>query len=334
MKTTKEANLLQAALDCATGNFPAWRPHAEALLSTFGNVDRDVMVQKALSIIWRVAKPTHMSGVKLAEAVLPFIAGLYIWAQHACPHFAMAPDFFMATAVTDFGDPPDEPLALPFPAFTLAFPPLPLLGNATRAFVYPLAKVDGLQEGEHVSATTISWPFIRITLLTKDRIFSQWPLAMSQRELLTTEAGVLDKAVHGQRPLEPGEETQTRALRRVLANVLAYINTKGPLPTRTPERHAPPAPLERVRPDRSTFDVGRSVKLDGGLRHAFASSGGIGARWKLAQRFIVRGHWRWQVHGEGRALRRHQWIEPFYKGPEDVEAALQRTYEVGSHEED
>ena len=332
--TAKEADVLQAALDCASGNFPAWKGHAEDLLSTFGNVDRDTMVKRALDIIWRVAKPRHVPEVKLAGEVLPFISGLYIWAQHACPHFALAPDFFTATAVTDFGDPPDEPLALPFPAFTLAFPPMPLLGNATRAFVYPLAKVDGLREGERVSTTSISWPFMRTTLLTKDCIFSQWPLGMSQRELLTTEAGALDKAVHGQRPLEPGEESQTRALRRILANVLAYINTKGPLPRKVPERHATPAPLELVRSDRATFNVGRSVKLDGGLRRAFTSSGGTGATWKLAQRFIVRGHWRWQPYGPESALRRHQWIEPFWRGPEDIEAALQRTYDVGGKGED
>lgn len=43
--------------------------------------------------------------------------------------------------------------------------------------------------------------------------------------------------------------------------------------------------------------------------------------------FVVRGHWRNQAHGAGRALRRRQWIEPFWKGPRDAVAAI-RAYKV------
>lgn len=32
--------------------------------------------------------------------------------------------------------------------------------------------------------------------------------------------------------------------------------------------------------------------------------------------WVVRGHWRWQPHGEGRALRKLIWIGPHIKGPE------------------
>jgi hypothetical protein len=38
--------------------------------------------------------------------------------------------------------------------------------------------------------------------------------------------------------------------------------------------------------------------------------------------FLVRGHWRNQAHGEGRSLRRRQWIEPFWKGPEEARVLL------------
>jgi hypothetical protein len=36
----------------------------------------------------------------------------------------------------------------------------------------------------------------------------------------------------------------------------------------------------------------------------------------LTVRFPVRGHWREQSYGEKHSLRRHQWIHPFWKGPE------------------
>jgi hypothetical protein len=32
-------------------------------------------------------------------------------------------------------------------------------------------------------------------------------------------------------------------------------------------------------------------------------------------RVLVRGHWRAQPYGAGRALTRRQWIEPFWRGP-------------------
>ena len=48
--------------------------------------------------------------------------------------------------------------------------------------------------------------------------------------------------------------------------------------------------------------------LDGTKRH-----GGGGPP---TVQFMVQGHWRWQPYGPGRAQRRRQWIEPFWKGPE------------------
>lgn len=38
----------------------------------------------------------------------------------------------------------------------------------------------------------------------------------------------------------------------------------------------------------------------------------------LKERVLVTGHYRHVVHGPRRSLRRRQWIEPYYKGPEDA----------------
>jgi hypothetical protein len=35
-------------------------------------------------------------------------------------------------------------------------------------------------------------------------------------------------------------------------------------------------------------------------------------------RFIVRGHWRWQVYGPGKTLRKRIWVHPFIKGDPDL----------------
>lgn len=47
--------------------------------------------------------------------------------------------------------------------------------------------------------------------------------------------------------------------------------------------------------------------------HAGEELGGSSIQW--SHRWIVRGHWRWQVYGPGRTERRRIWISPFIKGP-------------------
>lgn len=42
---------------------------------------------------------------------------------------------------------------------------------------------------------------------------------------------------------------------------------------------------------------------------------------RYSTRWVVRGHWRQQAHGTGRAQRRTQWIESYIKGPEDAPLA-------------
>ena len=53
---------------------------------------------------------------------------------------------------------------------------------------------------------------------------------------------------------------------------------------------------------------------------------------KLTVQFLVRGHWKNQVHGEKRALRKRIWIQPFWKGGEETRVLL-RNYIVKDAEE-
>lgn len=43
--------------------------------------------------------------------------------------------------------------------------------------------------------------------------------------------------------------------------------------------------------------------------------------WELTVRVLVTGHWRNQPHGPGRMYRRLQWIEPYWKGPDEMATA-------------
>ncbi|HEY2404618.1 MAG TPA: hypothetical protein VGI10_01375 [Polyangiaceae bacterium] len=68
------------------------------------------------------------------------------------------------------------------------------------------------------------------------------------------------------------------------------------------------------------FLLSAPVSIDLREHVAAASSGRTHSRPKV--QFLVRGHWREQVHGAKRALRKRIWIQPFWKGPEDARILL------------
>ena len=74
-----------------------------------------------------------------------------------------------------------------------------------------------------------------------------------------------------------------------------------------------------------TYRVGGEIKLRA-PREVLASIGTAG--WKVHSRFMVRGHWTHQPCGPGRASRRRQWVQPYWKGPQGPQAVLDRTYRV------
>jgi hypothetical protein len=175
----------------------------------------------------------------------------------------------------------------------------------------------------------ISWALYRASLMTADPIFTQWDMGMTRRQLVE-ERLKLDSISNspGTRPVEEHEIPMLARLRSLLANVMSYVEAAGPLPAQPRKKGAAPQPVELTHPQQAIFDVGRPVKLDARIRAALTGTGGDGQGWKVAQRFIVRGHWRNQAHGEKRALRKRLWIEPHWKGPDNVLEAIERTYEV------
>jgi hypothetical protein len=75
-----------------------------------------------------------------------------------------------------------------------------------------------------------------------------------------------------------------------------------------------------TEPSFQSFMLGRPIKID--CRpplHDYIA--GRRSSIKNVQSF-VRGHWRHQPHGQGRALRRMQWIEPYWKGDENAPIAV------------
>src|SRR5690606_27643565 len=86
----------------------------------------------------------------------------------------------------------------------------------------------------------------------------------------------------------------------------------------TLERRPVPAALRKRRgpPESTTWLVGRTVKIDQRLVAA-ARAGLRDVALKIKARHIVRGHFKQQACGEGRANRKSIWVQPYWRGPED-----------------
>jgi len=112
-------------------------------------------------------------------------------------------------------------------------------------------------------------------------------------------------------------------LARLLVSMCLYITANGrgePLSKSAKRIDASPGYVA-AGTEPAIWMTGREVKIDRALVQAavdFSESDRKGATgWKLRSRFTVRGHFRNQAHGPGRALRKLRWIEPHWKGPRD-----------------
>ena len=264
--------------------------------------------------------------------MISFSVGSAYWAKLGRPAFNLTLDFFRAIAVTDFGDTAEQKLHLPFPAFLIRYPEPLGSCEAMSAFVYPcFAKVQGVEMEPKLCVYRMS---LGASKKGVDGPFTQWVEGVELGPFLHAGGRPLERIDPVERIAseELGAEgdtarraTDLQLARMVLGNLTSYINESGGLPST--KKTGPDVPVEREHATEPRFRVGRPIRLGPQLRDALRP-GQTKEGWKLAQRFVVRGHWRNQAYGPERSLRRKQWIQPFWKGPEDMTAALKRTYEV------
>ncbi len=117
---------------------------------------------------------------------------------------------------------------------------------------------------------------------------------------------------------------------RIVACLALYLDhTDGP------EQRWDPNLLARNRAQgraTTTWNIGQEIKLPRELREAarlLGRSEKNPAPWTVQSRMLVRGHWRNQACGKGRAERRKQWISPYWKGAE-VGAVVDKLYKIGA----
>lgn len=85
--------------------------------------------------------------------------------------------------------------------------------------------------------------------------------------------------------------------------------------------------IARLQNDR-VFAVGTDVTVDTEMREILRTEGTPG--YSLTYRTLVRGHWRNQAHGPGRALRTRKWIEPHVRGADLPTQVVGHTYKLGT----
>lgn len=125
--------------------------------------------------------------------------------------------------------------------------------------------------------------------------------------------------------VEDADRDARRTIRQIVFGTLAYVTA---VPTAMESMLPPGPPRARREPREETtrWTIERTLKLDPNLVKS-VRGGSREIAFRLKHRHIVRGHYRNQVHGVGRAERKRIWVQPFWRGPEDG-AALVHTYKL------
>ena len=247
-------------------------------------------------------------GSGYAVATTPLVLGRWClaWAYAGYNVFELSNDFVAAMLLTDPREIRFDDLRTPFPGILITIPS----GFATGIEGLPYTKlhlsyVDGAwnlyaTDGTHVLDTSVgkrqalSWDFLE-SLETEE-----------PEEITGADADVV------------------RTIRQIAFGMLAYVTTvdraveERAVTTRSKKRPREEGPRPRVH------DVGRTVKIDP-ILVKYARAGSREVTLQIKHRFIVRGHYRNQVHGPGHRDRKLIWIEPFWKGPENG-AKIMHTY--------
>lgn len=116
-----------------------------------------------------------------------------------------------------------------------------------------------------------------------------------------------------------------QTIRRVVFGALAYA-TAVPSAVVAAGPARPPRASSSAEPSPTRWEVGRTIKIDHNLVRS-ARAGSRETALRLKSRWIVRGHYRDQPYGPGRASTKNIWITPFWKGPTEG-AELVHTYKL------
>lgn len=282
------------------------------------------LLETAFSLFEKVPNMHPAVRVSVTRDIAPYLVGCAQWAATGFPVFNLTLDFFRAMRVTDFGDVGEEIMHCPYAAYLIRFPE-PLKDGVRTGFVYPVPVAGNGQ---------LAFAVRRFSLAASSgtrQAYTQWRVGTSYAQFLNGTPATIESVDELERITTDllGFELDsdlTKQARRVLGNTFLYVNANGGLPAK--KILGAEVAVEREHEVAPRFRVGRPIKLGPKIREML-EPGRSGKTWELEKRFVVRGHWRNQAYGAEWALRRKQWIQPFWKGSEDFGETLVRTFEVG-----
>lgn len=206
----------------------------------------------------------------------------------------------------------------PFPTF-LVYVPNKLLSVNTSSGTQ--ADVRSILVGHRTAANTEDdsrWCSCTLT----DMPVTLWRVQRTFPDLVLSDTDDANAENLFDHKLDELDDRSQLLLHRLIGNLVLYASEKSRLhpiggghSKSGSNRRTSPEPLKRVF--RVTSDV----------RHDFRSVvrdyvAGTGT--KLSVQGFVEGHFKSQVHGAGRTLRKRIFVEPYWRGPEDAPIALRK----------
>lgn len=256
------------------------------------------------------------------------------WRALGTPTFALTEDLTAALIQTDPGSTNIRDLPLPLDVFCIELP--------TRD---PLVRLE--LDGAVVPIESI---FVARGLIGLDERLTKHDLLERADELATSGVGICIYAQDCHMTLFLRDSETVKDIQRVFSEALGH-NTTGEMlrtagsvtamainfcfyladmPRRAWGGDKRRLPARGPR-DVVSVPVGREIKLPQDLVQAareLASAGETGAKWRIRARFVVRGHWRNQAVGKGRAEHKRIWIQPFWKNEAGLGEVIARRYRV------
>jgi hypothetical protein len=271
----------------------------------------------------------HLGGTDLAPHTALFTL-FARWAKAGLPTFALGQGLARALALTDASKLSLADVRWPFETFRIELPP-DVIENVRAIYVSHTFYPDRLMTGSVGDFGT--------RMLNREFTEAN---SLECRPVLQVE--VFDEAGNSKTTVLPVEDPRTvgewastspmpavlKQIFSMIYNVCAYLES-----LESPPRARSSSGKKRKGKRREqevlslVYDLDHATELGEVSVSELSAALGTGTERSIHARFVVRGHWRRQPCGPGRAERRWLWIQPHWKGPAHG-VALARGYEAHS----
>jgi hypothetical protein len=254
-------------------------------------------------------------GQETFEIALRKLYSCALWAESGGNQFCPSANLSAALMLTDVPKTDEGEIRFPYRTFAISIPPgtVPFFaptdeGSTTTAWADTL----WIEQRDGRLLWVVRWQALELHKYTA-LDFETLPIEADPNTIT----------------LAPEDDISFDAAMRFVQNFMLWLNAEGGISKKHRVEVPPKLAEKRKRSGEEwpkQWEFGKDVILSPELRRSAAeiALGRSGKHavdgWKLRARFTVRGHWRNQAYGEGRALRMRKWIAPFWKGPSEAEA--------------